>query len=119
MYFCGTFTSGGLKVEIENEEIKILQEGKNKKFIKNVEQITYSGSYARKTGQKALYITERAVFDLVDEGMRLIEIAPGIDLNKDILQQMEFRPIIPSEIKIMDRKLYLKDQMGIKWRMTI
>jgi propionate CoA-transferase len=111
--FCGTFTSGGLEVEILDGKIKILQEGKTKKLVKNVEQITYSGRYARKAGQKVLYITERAVFDLVEEGLRLIEIAPGIDLERDILQQMEFKPIIPSEIKIMDKRLFLKEVMNL------
>lgn len=111
--FCGTFTSGGLEVEILDGKIKILQEGKTKKLVKNVEQITYSGRYARKAGQKVLYITERAVFDLVEDGLRLIEIAPGIDLERDILQHMEFEPIIPSEIKIMDHKIFLKEVMNL------
>ena len=113
VFFCGTFTSSGLEVAIENGRIKILQEGKNKKFVENVEQITYSGRYARQTGQKVLYITERAVFDLTDNGLRLVEIAPGVDLDRDILQQMEFKPIISPELKNMDHRLFYKEKMSL------
>ncbi|MBP1765103.1 MAG: acyl CoA:acetate/3-ketoacid CoA transferase [Firmicutes bacterium] len=92
--FVGTFTTGGLKVKVEDGKLHIVQEGKAKKFVSAVEQITFSGKYAQQVKQEVLYVTERAVFELTPEGVELIEIAPGIDLEKDILQQMDFKPII-------------------------
>lgn len=92
--FCGTFTTGGLKECFRNGALHIEQEGTVKKFINEIDQITFSGSYARKHKQHILYITERAVFEMKSDGMHLIEIAPGINLQKDILSQMEFIPII-------------------------
>ena len=104
--FCGTFTAGGLKVQVEDGEIKILTEGKSKKFIKEVEQITFSSKTANLNNQPVYYVTERAVFKLSKNGLELIEIAPGIDLEKDIFDNMDFRPIISSELKLMDKKIF-------------
>lgn len=84
----------------------ILQEGKSKKFIQDVEQVTFSGQYAYEVEQEVLYVTERAVFDLKDGKMRLIEIAPGVDLEKDILGQMEFEPVISKDLKEMDSAMF-------------
>lgn len=100
--FCGAFTAGGLKVAVENGKLKILEEGKNKKFVNHVEQITFSGDYARSIKQPVLYITERAVFELKEEGLTLIEVAPGIDVQTQILDLMEFSPIISPTLKEMD-----------------
>jgi len=112
--FCGTFTAGGLKIEIQQGKLVILQEGKVDKFIKTVEQITFSGDYAVDVNQPVLYITERAVFELTSEGVVLVEIAPGIDLEKDILNHMNFKPIISKELKLMDEKIFNENIMGIK-----
>lgn len=111
--YCGTFTAGGLKIEINEGELSIVREGKIKKFVSNVEQITFSGKYAHSIGQRVLYITERAVFELVNNGIKLIEIAPGIDLEKDVLGQMEFKPIISDDLKIMDAKIFDTNLMGL------
>lgn len=104
--FCGTFTAGGLKVQVKAGEIKILTEGKSKKFIKEVEQITFSSKTANLNNQPVYYVTERAVFKLNKNGLELIEIAPGIDLEKDILANMEFSPLISSEVKLMDKRIF-------------
>lgn len=104
--FCGTFTAGGLKVQVKAGEIKILTEGKSKKFIKEVEQITFSSKTANLNDQPVYYVTERAVFKLNKNGLELIEIAPGIDLEKDILANMEFSPLISSEVKLMDKRIF-------------
>ncbi len=111
--YVGTFTAGGLKVEAKDGKLTILQEGKSKKFVKTVEQITFAADYAREVGQKVMYITERAVFKLTKEGMELIEIAPGIDLQKDVLDQMEFTPIM-KDVKIMDERIFREEKMGLK-----
>ncbi|AEE91957.1 Acetate CoA-transferase YdiF [Tepidanaerobacter acetatoxydans Re1] len=112
--FCGTFTAGGLKVEVKDGKLSILNEGKHKKFIKNVEQITFSGEYAKEINQKVIYVTERAIFELTEEGLTLIEIAPGIDLEKDIIQKMDFKPIIDDNLKIMDVSIFHEDNINLK-----
>jgi len=111
--FCGTFTAGGLKLEIADGKLTILEEGKIKKFIKNVEQITFSGNVARENSKKVIYVTERAVFELKKDGLTLTEIAPGVDLEKDILNQMEFKPLISDELKTMDSRLFREEKMGL------
>ena len=111
--FCGTFTAGGLKTEIKDGKLEILQEGKHKKFLKDVEHITFSGDYARETGQSVLYVTERAVFEMTEEGLVLKEIAPGMNLEKDILGQIDFVPLMPREPQLMDKRIFMTDPMGL------
>lgn len=112
--YCGTFKVGGLKVKVENEKLIIENEGKFNKFLKEVEQVTFSGEYAVDVEQSVLYITERAVFRLAKEGLVLEEIAPGIDLEKDILAYMEFEPIISPDLKFMDKRIFKNEPMGLK-----
>lgn len=112
--YCGTFTTGGFKVEIGDGKMSILKEGKVDKFLNEVEQITFSGEYAYEVGQPVLYVTERAVFRLSKDGLVLIEIAPGVDLEKDILSHMEFEPIISPDLKLMDEKIFRAEPMGLK-----
>jgi propionate CoA-transferase len=111
--FVGTFTAGGLKIEVADGKVKILQEGKEKKFVAKVQQKTYSGQYGIRTKQPVFYITERCVFKLCDQGVELAEVAPGIDLEKDILALMDFKPIIKN-IKPMDSRIFMPGPMGIK-----
>ena len=115
VFFIGTFTAGGLKEHCENGKLIIDQEGKQKKLIDTVEQITFSGEYANKTGQPVMYITERAVFKLEKDGVHLVEIAPGIDLQTQVLDLMEFAPIIPEGgPKLMDERIFRDEPMGLK-----
>jgi hypothetical protein len=81
--FSGTLTAGGLKVTIEDGKLSIQQEGRAKKFVPELQQVSYNGVFADERGQEALYITERAVFRKKDGQLELIEIAPGVDLDKD------------------------------------
>lgn len=111
--YCGTFTASGLKIAVEDGKLNILQEGKVKKFKNAVEQITFSAEYATETGQKVLYVTERAVFELINGVLTLIEVAPGVDLEKDVLGQMEYRPAIAEDLKLMDERLFRPEVMGL------
>ncbi len=110
--FMGTFTTKGLKTKIKDGKLIIEQEGRVKKFIKEVEQITFSGELGAQRRQEVLYITERAVFRLVPEGIELTEIAPGIDLETDILAQMEFKPMISGELKSINDKYFRPEIVG-------
>jgi propionate CoA-transferase len=114
--FCGTFTANGLEVQVGDGKLEILNEGKISKLIQDVEHITFSGNYARKKDQKVLFVTERAVFALRDNGLVLEEIAPGIDLQRDILDLMKFKPIISQTLKTMDAKLFYPELMNIGQR---
>lgn len=112
VYFLGTLTSKA-EVEIGGGELKVVSEGEHKKFTERVSHVTYSGEYARERDQTVYYITERCVFELTGEGLKLIEIAPGVDLEKDILDQMEFRPIVPDEVTTMDATIFRDEPMGL------
>jgi propionate CoA-transferase len=112
--FLGTFTAGGFDAAIEDKSLRILREGKTRKFVDQVEHTTFSGEYALLCNQPVLYITERGVFLLTEKGMELIEIAPGIDLQTDILGQMDFQPLIREPLKLMDERIFQSDPMNLK-----
>jgi propionate CoA-transferase len=112
--FSGTFTTGGLDISWPGGRAVIAREGREKKFVQNVQQLSYSGPFAGERGQEALYITERAVFRRDESGrLSLIEIAPGIDLERDILEQMEFRPEISPDLATMDERIFLPEPIGL------
>lgn len=92
--FCGTLTTDGLEVAYEDGKLKIIHEGRIRKFVRQVEQVSFSGTIAREADRDILFVTERAVFRLQREGLELIEVAPGIDVQRDVVEQMEFTPII-------------------------
>lgn len=110
--FAGTFTAGGLEVEIHYGKLKIVKEGRARKFVNNVEQITFSGPYASRKSQPVIYVTERCVFQLTPGGLELIEVAPGIDIEKHILPHMDFKPIINKPMP-MDRRIFVDDPMDL------
>jgi propionate CoA-transferase len=112
--FVGTFTAGDLKVSVHGERLSIDQEGKVKKFVDQVEHVTFSGKYAKMKNQSVLYITERGVFSLTKEGMELTEIAPGIDIEKDVLSWMDFKPIIKQPLRLMDERIFRLEPMGLR-----
>lgn len=111
--FVGTFMAGDLAVEIEDGKLLIQQDGKFPKFVHQVEQITFSGKRAVGMFQSVLFVTERCVFNLTEEGMELVEIAPGVDLGKDILAKMEFMPIMKNRPKVMDSRIFNLLPMGM------
>jgi propionate CoA-transferase len=96
LVFCGTLTADGLEARLEAGRLRIHREGRIRKFVRQVQQVSFAGREAAATGRKVLFITERAVFRLTSEGLELIEAAPGIDIQADILEQMEFQPLIRS-----------------------
>ena len=115
--FVGTFNAGRLRVTVEGGELRILEDGMVTKLVREVEHRTFSGSEAVRRGQRVLYITERCVFRLSAEGLELIEIAPGIDLQHDILERMEFAPVIKSPPVLMDAAIFRTEPMGLHDRM--
>ncbi len=113
--FCSSFTGKGLVCSFENNKLHIIKEGELIKFVNRVQQISYNGKIARQKGQKMHYVTERAVFELCSEGLVLTEIAPGIDLQTQILNLMEFSPIISPDLKEMDSALFYHNKVfGLK-----
>ena len=114
VFFCGTFTAGKLEFKTGDGKLTIVTDGTIKKFINKVQQITFSGEIARQNHVPVLYITERAVFRLSPTGMELIEVAPGVDLQKDILDQMEFKPEISPNLTEMDARIFTNQPMNLK-----
>jgi propionate CoA-transferase len=111
--FAGTFTAGAAALAVSGGQLNIVKEGSLKKIIRNVEQITFSGKIAQQGNQQIFYITERCVFTLTPQGVELIEIAPGVDLEKDILAQMDFKPVIKN-LRLMDERIFKPVPMGLK-----
>jgi propionate CoA-transferase len=112
--FVGTFTAGDFEIEIRDGKLVILTDGRSRKFVEQVEHRTFSGPQAVHRGTPVLYITERCVFRLCPEGLELIEIAPGIDLERDILGHMSFRPVIKSEPRLMDARIFGDEPMNLR-----
>jgi propionate CoA-transferase len=111
--FVGTFTSGGLRTRIDDGKLQIVQEGKHRKFVDMVSQVTFSGKRAGREGHSVLYVTERCVFALREDGLELTEVAPGIDLQKDILEQLPFKPQV-YDPKTMSSELFQSQAMGLR-----
>ncbi len=110
--FVGTFTAGGLAVAIEDGELKIVKEGRVRKFIHQVEQVTFAGAFAAERSQPVIYVTERCVFQLTPGGLELIEVAPGIDIERDILPHMDFAPSINRPIT-MNPRIFADEPMEL------
>jgi len=113
LVFAGSFTAGGLDVAVKDGQLTIVKEGASKKFVRAVEQVTFSGAYAAERGQPVLYVTERCVFRRTRAGMELVEVAPGIDIARDILGQMGFTPIV-QDPRPMDPRLFRESVMALE-----
>jgi propionate CoA-transferase len=112
--FVGTFNAGGLRVAIENDKLVILNEGKARKFVREVEHVTFSGPYAASGAQQVLYVTERCVFALSADGLELSEVAPGVDVERDILAHMDFKPNVRGALAVMDARIFRTEPMGLR-----
>jgi propionate CoA-transferase len=112
--FMGSFTADGLEVAVQAGRLAIAAEGRCRKFVAEVEHRTFSGRHAAASGRPVLYVTERCVFQLCSEGLELVEIAPGIDLERDILARMDFAPIMRRTPRLMDPRIFLPEPMGLR-----
>jgi propionate CoA-transferase len=106
LVYCGTFTAGGQSVAIGGGGLRVVKEGSERKFLAEVEEITFSGAEAARKGQRVLYITERAVFELRNGRMTLTEVAPGVDVQRDVLSQMDFTPDIAEPLAAMPAEIF-------------
>jgi len=104
--FCGTFDTKGTEIKTGDGKLAVLRQGEVKKLVRAVEQITFSGTEALRRGQQAIYVTERAVFRLTPDGILLEEIAPGVDLRRDVLERMDFAPLLPRDPAIMPSECF-------------
>ena len=111
--FAGTFTAGASELAVADGRLKIIRDGAARKMIRDVEQITFSGPTARRGSQQISYVTERCVFALAPDGVELLEIAPGVDLERDILARMDFQPLIRN-LRTMDERIFKPAPMGLK-----
>ena len=112
--FVGTFGAGKLRIAIADGKLAILNEATARKFVEAVEHVTFSGAHATARGQSVLYVTERCVFVLADNGLELIEVAPGIDIERDILALMDFKPSIPRDPALMDARIFREGVMDLR-----
>jgi propionate CoA-transferase len=112
--FSGTLTAGGLQVACENGQLRIASEGRHSKFVKTIEQVCYNASFAEREGRTAVFVTERCVFRAKDGALELIEVAPGIDIQRDILDRMAFRPQISNALRPMDPRLFSPEPMRLR-----
>jgi propionate CoA-transferase len=112
--FVGTFSAGKIEVAIHKGALAIRQDGQGQKFVEHVEHRTFSGAEAVRRGTSVLYITERCVFRLCTEGLELVEIAPGIDIERDILARMGFRPVLKAEPTLMDDRIFAEAPMNLR-----
>jgi len=113
--YMGAFTAGGLRVKVDDGKLSIAKEGRIKKFVDEVREVTFSGDQAMKEGQNVIYITERAVFKRSFEHpvLELVEVAPGIDVEEHILPHMEFAPVISKNLKTMDPRIFTSGPMNL------
>ena len=112
--FVGTFKAGKLLTAIEDGKLVIRIDATAKKFVQEVEHVTFSGAVAVSRGQPVLYVTERCVFGLTPDGLELREVAPGIDIERDILAQMDFKPIMREDPDLMDVRIFRPEPMGLR-----
>jgi len=115
VFFLGMFRAGA-DVGIEDGLLRVVQEGAGRKFVSSVEQVTFSGEYARERGQRVHVVTERCVLRLAEQGLEVVAVAPGLDLEKDVLSGMEFVPEVSPKLAVMDSALFVEPLLGLRHR---
>ena len=113
VYFAGAFTAGRRRIEVKNCKLAVEEEGHITKFVERVYKIVFSGRYAVEEEKEVLYVTERAVFRLTPSGVELVEVAPGVDLERDVLGKMEFRPVV-RRVEEMNSRIFCEGKMGLR-----
>jgi propionate CoA-transferase len=114
LVFSGTFSAGGLEVACEDGQLRIVTEGRHSKFVGAIAQVCYNAPFAEREGRIALFVNERCVLRATGGGLELTEIAPGIDVQRDVVDRMAFRPRISPDLKIMDTRLFTPSPMGLR-----
>jgi propionate CoA-transferase len=112
--FTGTFIAGQLELKYHDGALQIVRDGNIRKFVRKVEHVTFSGDVARKSGKPTLYVTERCVFRLTSDGLELTEIAPGVELERDILAKMDFKPLVAKNLSLMDPRIFAAEPMNLR-----
>jgi propionate CoA-transferase len=115
--FVGSFCAGECELAFGGERLTVVRDASARKFVAEVEHRTFSGRHAAAGGQDVLYVTERCVFRLRPAGLELVEIAPGIDLERDVLARMDFRPLVAADLKTMDARIFGSEPMGLRAEM--
>ena len=115
--FVGTFGAGKQTIAVSAGKLSIVEEARSRKFVDHVEHVTFSGAVSAARGQRVLYVTERCVFVLRPDGLELVEVAPGIDIERDILRLMDFKPLIPRDPALMDARIFRDDLMELRERL--
>ena len=113
LVYCGTLTAGGLDIRVEEGRLRIVKDGRFQKFVGEIQHVTFNGSMAARQGQEVWYVTERAVFRLTTEGLLLVEVAPGVDLDRDIRQKVGFPLQVAPDLRPMDPRLFRDEPMGL------
>jgi propionate CoA-transferase len=111
--FCGSFTGGGLRTQVRDGNLDIISEGRYAKFVRDVDAVSFSAARALREGQRVVYVTERAVFELREQGLTLTETAPGVDIERDILGLLPFRPHMGRRIEEMNPSIFRPQPMGM------
>jgi propionate CoA-transferase len=117
--FGGYLTAGGIDLAIVDGRLEIRREGKIRKFVPDVEQVTFSGRMALDRGARVTYVTERCVLELRLNGLTVTEIAPGIDLERDVLGQVDFPLIVAADLMVMDERLFRPELMGLELKSRV
>ena len=112
--FCGTFRAGGLQAEGRHGRLEIREDGAYPRAVQQVQGICFNGQKMFREGKEVLYVTERAVFRLGEYGPELVEVAPGVDLEQDVLGRMEFRPVVSKDCRPMDARVFTPGVMGVR-----
>jgi acyl CoA:acetate/3-ketoacid CoA transferase len=118
LVYCGTLMTGGLDIRIEDGRVRIAQEGRFQKFVERTQDVTFNGPRAAKQGQEVWYFTERCVFRLTKDGLLLVEVAPGVDVDRDIRSKAGFPLRVAPECRPMDARIFRPEPMGLaaEWK---
>jgi acyl CoA:acetate/3-ketoacid CoA transferase len=112
--FCGTLRAGGLRAHGRDGVLTIEEEGRSPRAVPSVQGVVFNGPKMRRQGKRVTYITERAVFRLTEDGVLLCEVAPGIDVERDVLAQMSFVPKVADDLRTMDVRIFTPGPMGVR-----